>query len=414
MGREKFISVLDIGTTKNCVLVAQAESTGYQIVGYGISPSSGMKKGVVTDLNKLTQSITDIVKNAEKMCKAKLKEVNISVTGKHISTIVDKGETEISNREGKITESDIEVAIRNATNCQLPANMMILHSIPRSFTVDGIEGIENPVGMKAKRLSVDVTLIIGDVTHIQNLIIATENVGLKVKDIILQPYASGKAVLTEEEMREGVCLIDIGGGTTDVAIFKNGSLYFSFVIPVGGNHITNDLSICLNIPFNVAEFIKVEYGGCDLLKIGRGDVVRVNYRGTEMEFSKESIYEIIEARVTETFEIVKTNLYNLNLDHLIPYGIVITGGSALLRDISVVAERVFDRPVRIGYPKITDNIWKTLENPIYGTALGMLELSVSGEELEIGLFKGNLFGYILYKIKEWFSDLIEEKEEKNE
>lgn len=140
----------------------------------------------------------------------------------------------------------------------------------------------------------------------------------------------------------------------------------------------------------------------------------MNYRGTEMEFSKESIYEIIEARVTETFEIVKTNLYNLNLDHLIPYGIVITGGSALLRDISVVAERVFDRPVRIGYPKITDNIWKTLENPIYGTALGMLELSVSGEELEIGLFKGNLFGYILYKIKEWFSDLIEEKEEKNE
>jgi len=414
MGREKFISVLDIGTTKNCVLVAQAESKGYQIVGYGISPSSGMKKGVVTDLNKLTQSITDTVKNAEKMCKAKLKEVNISVTGKHISTIVNKGETEISNREGKITESDIEVAIRNATNCQLPANMMILHSIPRSFTVDGIEGIENPVGMKAKRLSVDVTLIIGDVTHIQNLIIATENVGLKVKDIILQPYASGKAVLTEEEMREGVCLIDIGGGTTDVAIFKNGSLYFSFVIPVGGNHITNDLSICLNIPFNVAEFIKVEYGGCDLLKIGRGDVVRVNYRGTEMEFSKESIYEIIEARVTETFEIVKTNLYNLNLDHLIPYGIVITGGSALLRDISVVAERVFDRPVRIGYPKITDNIWKTLENPIYGTALGMLELSVSGEELEIGLFKGNLFGYILYKIKEWFSDLIEEKEEKNE
>jgi cell division protein FtsA len=414
MGREKFISVLDIGTTKNCVLVAQVESTGYQIVGYGISPSSGMKKGVVTDLNKLTQSITDTVKNAEKMCKAKLKEVNISVTGKHISTIVNKGETEISNREGKITESDIEVAIRNATNCQLPANMMILHSIPRSFTVDGIEGIENPVGMKAKRLSVDVTLIIGDVTHIQNLIIATENVGLKVKDIILQPYASGKAVLTEEEMREGVCLIDIGGGTTDVAIFKNGSLYFSFVIPVGGNHITNDLSICLNIPFNVAEFIKVEYGGCDLLKIGRGDVVRVNYRGTEMEFSKESIYEIIEARVTETFEIVKTNLYNLNLDHLIPYGIVITGGSALLRDISVVAERVFDRPVRIGYPKITDNIWKTLENPIYGTALGMLELSVSGEELEIGLFKGNLFGYILYKIKEWFSDLIEEKEEKNE
>jgi len=414
MGKEKFISVLDIGTTKNCVLVAQTESIGYQIVGYGISPSSGMKKGVVTDLNKLTQSITGAVRNAEKMCKAKLKEASISVTGSHISTIVNKGETEVSDREGTVTESDIEVAIRNASNCQLPANMMILHSIPRSFTVDGMEGIENPIGMKGKRLLVDVTLIIGDVTHIQNLVNATENVGLKVKDIILQPYASGKAVLTEEEMKEGVCLIDIGGGTTDVAIFKNGSLYFSFVIPVGGNHITNDLSLCLNIPFNVAEFIKVEYGGCDILKVGKGDVVKVNYRGTEWEFSKESIYEIIEARVAETFEIVKANLYNLKLDYLIPYGIVITGGSALLRDISLVAERIFDRPVRIGYPKITDNIWKTLENPIYGTALGMLELTVSDEEPESGLFERNLFSYILSKIKEWFSSLMEEKEGKNE
>ncbi|MBC7319499.1 cell division protein FtsA [bacterium] len=407
MSRERFISVLDIGTTKSCVLVAQADAIRYQIVGYGIVPSFGMKKGTVTDISRLSESITNAVKNAEKMCKTKLKEVSISVTGNHIFTIVNRGETEVSNRDGIITETDVNTAIEKATNCKLPADKMILHSIPRTFTVDGIREVENPIGMRGKKLSVDVTLIVGNISHVQNLITATENAGLKVKDIILQPFASGKAVLTADEMKEGVCLIDIGGGTTDVAIFKNGSLYFSFVVPVGGNHITNDLSILLKIPFDTAEFIKVEYGGCDLLKVNRGEMVKVKFRGTEREFSKETIFEIIEARVEDIFNIVNANLHNLNFTHLVPSGIVITGGSSLLRDINMVAERVFDSPVRIGYPKAVEDIWETLRNPIYGTALGMLDLEFLNRKQEGSLIKRNLFGYILHKVKEWFLGFTE-------
>lgn len=408
MSREKFISVLDIGTTKSCVLVAQADAVRYQIVGYGIVPSFGMKKGAVTDISRLSESITNAVKNAEKMCKTRLKEVSISVTGNHIFTVVNRGETEISGKDGIITEADVNTAIDRAINCKLPADKMILHSIPRTFTVDGIREIENPIGMRGKKLTVDVTLIVGNISHIQNLITATENTGLKVKNVILQPFASGKAVLTSDEMREGVCLIDIGGGTTDVAIFKNGSLYFSFVVPVGGNHITNDLSILLKIPFDTAEFIKVEYGGCNLLNVDRGEVVRVKSRGTEREFSKETIFEIIEARVEDIFSIVNANLHNLNFTHLIPSGIVITGGSSLLRDISMVAERVFDSPVRIGYPKAVEDIWETLRNPIYGTALGMLDLEFLNRKKEGSLIKRNLLNYMLSKVKEWFLGFTEE------
>ncbi|MGC8971760.1 MAG: cell division protein FtsA [bacterium] len=414
MGKERLVSVLDIGTTKICVLVAQMEPKGYQIVGYDITPSSGMKKGAVTDLTKLSESITNAVKNAEKMCKAKLREVSIGVTGDHIFTVVSRGEVEISNRDGIITEYDVKSAIKNASNCKLPSDRIILHSIPRSFVVDGIKEIENPIGMKGKKLSVDTTIIVGNVSHIQNLVKATENAGLKVKDIILQPYASGKATLTKEEMKDGVCLIDIGGGTTDVAIFKNGSLYFSFVVPAGGNHITNDLSILLKLPFDTAEFVKVEYGGCDLLKVDKRETIRVRFKGLERDLSKETIFEIIEARVEDIFNIVNANLYNLNLSYLIPSGVVLTGGSALLKDISSVAERVFESPVRIGYPRTVEDIWETLRNPIYGTALGMLELVASNKNREDMISEKNLFKHISFKIREWFLGLIEEKEESSE
>lgn len=408
MSRERLISVLDIGTTKSCVLVAQADATGYQIVGYGMAPSFGMKKGVVTDINRLSESITNAVINAEKMCKAKLKEVSISVTGHHIFTIINRGEIEITNRDGIITDADIDKAIERAVNCRLPSDKMILHSIPRGFTVDGMREVENPVGMKGKRLGADVTLIVGDISHIQNLITATENAGLKVRNVILQPYASGKAVLTPEETKEGICLIDIGGGTTDVAIFRDGKLYFSFVVPVGGNHITNDLSILLKIPFDTAEFIKVEYGGCDLLKSNKGETIIVKFKGVDREFSKETIFEIINARIEDIFNIVSANLYSLKFGHLIPSGVVITGGTSLLKDIGTVAERFFDSPVRIGYPKVAEDIWETLRNPIYGTALGMLDLEFLNRRQEGGLIKRNLFGYILHKVKEWFLGFNEE------
>jgi len=409
MSKSTLISVLDVGTTKSCILVSQVDNEGYHIVGYGISPSSGMKKGTVVDIDKVSESISNALQNAEKICESKIKEITIGVTGEHIYSVVNRGEIEITSENKIISESDIEKVIKRAGNYGLPRDKELLHTIPRYYIVDGIRNIDNPIGMRGEKLGVEATLVIGNMSHIQNLITATENAGLKVKNIMLQPYASGKAVLTEKETAEGVCLIDIGGGTTDVAVFKDGALYSTFVVPVGGNHITNDLSLVLNLSFDEAEKLKIEYGGCDLLKVNRDEMINVSSKGKERQFSKQLVFEIIEARVMELFSYVNALLHKLDLTLTIPSGIVITGGTSLLKDIDVVAEREFGIPVRIGYPRDLDNIWETLNSPVYGTALGLLRLEIS--EMSTGKAepdKGNLFNYLVSKVKRWFQGLFEE------
>lgn len=406
MNREDLISVLDIGTTKNCILVSQKDKMGYQIVGFGISPSLGMKKGTVTDINKLTSSMLNTIRSAEKMCGIKLKSVSIGITGEHINSIVNRAEVEVSSKDGVITRKDINRAIKAASSYDSLEDKQLLHTIPRKFSVDSINDIENPVGMKGTKLGVEVTLVIGDLAQIQNMVIATQNTGVKVKDIILQPYASGQAVLTEEEMESGVCLIDIGGGTTDVAVFKDGILYSTFVVPVGGNHITNDLSVALNLPFSEAERIKIDYGNCDLLSIEKDETVSIRYKNKLKQISTELICEVVEVRVRELFSYINALLYKFNLSHLFPTGIVITGGSALLKGIEIVAQREFRIPVRIGFPQESNQTWKMLNSPAYATVLGLLKLENQGEPYREFIEK-NALVYILSKIKSWFSRLVE-------
>ncbi|MGB9681746.1 MAG: cell division protein FtsA [bacterium] len=408
MRREELVSVLDIGTTKNCILVSQKEEDGYQIIGFGISPSFGMKKGTVTDIKKLTGSILNTLKNAEKMCGAKLKDVSIGITGEHVNSIVSKVEVDVSGKDGIITPKDIKRAIESASRYEMPEGKQILHTIPRRFSVDSIDEVENPVGMKGKRLGLEATIVIGDLTQIENMVMATQGTGLKVTDVVLQPYASGHAVLTGEEMTSGVCLIDIGGGTTDVAIFKGGVLYSTFVVPVGGNHITNDLSVALNLPFNEAERVKIEYGNCDLLSIERDEGIEIKYKDKPRQVSLQLISEVIEVRVRELFSYVNVLLYKSNLFHLFPAGIVITGGSALLKGIDVTAQREFGTSVRIGFPQEANQTWKMLNNPAYATVLGLLRLENRDDPYRKVTEKGNLPISILNKIKSWFSRLVEQ------
>jgi len=406
MNKEDLISVLDIGTTKNCVLVSQKDEGGYQIVGFGISQSLGMKKGTVTDINKLTSSISNTIKNAEKMCGTKLKSVSIGITGEHINSVVNRAEVEVSSKDRVITKRDINRVIESASNYEALEDKQILHTVPRKFSVDSIDDVENPLGMKGTKLGVEVTLVIGNLTQIQNMVIATQNAGLKVKDIILQPYASGQAVLAEEEMESGVCLVDIGGGTTDIAIFKDGVLYSTFVVPVGGNHITNDLSVALSLPFSEAERIKIEYGTCDLLSIERDETINIKYKDKKKQISKQLVCEVIEVRVRELFSYINALLYKSNLYHLFPAGIVITGGSALLKGIDTVALREFGIPVRVGFPKESSKTWKMLNNPAYATVLGLLKLE-NKENTYKEVTEKNTFVHILSKIKSWFSSLFE-------
>lgn len=409
MSRSELLSVLDIGTTKTCILVSQVDKNEYQIVGYGISPSFGMQKGTVIDIEKVSKSISSALQNAVKMCDSKIKEVSIGVTGEHIYSTVNVSEIDVSSKNGVISESDINRAIKKVGEYKLPEGRELLHIIPRHYIVDGVRNIDNPLGMKGKKLGVEATVVIGNLTQIQNLVTATENAGLRVRNIILQPYASGKAVLSEKEMEEGVCLIDIGGGTTDVAVFKDGNLYSTFVIPVGGNHITNDLALILNLSSSEAEMLKIQYGGCDLLKVDKNETVKVISKGKERQFPRELIFEIIEARVSELFLYANTLLHKFNLELMIPSGIVITGGTSLLKDIDIIAEREFGLPVRIGYPRNLGDMWESLNSPIYGTVLGLLKLEISERYSSKTEFdKGGLFNFLASKVKSWFLGLFEE------
>lgn len=409
MSKSELISVLDIGTTKSCILVSQIDEEGYHIVGYGVSPSSGMRKGTVVDIKKVSQSVFNALQKAEEICDSKIKEISIGVTGEHIYSVVNRGEVEITSKDKIISELDVNRVIKEASNYGLPKDKELLHTIPRYYIVDDIKNVDNPIGMKGKRLGVEATLVIGSLGHIQNLVSAVEGAGLKVKDIILQPYASGKAVLTEKEMMEGVCLIDIGGGTTDVAVFKDGALYSTFVVPVGGNHITNDLSLVLNLPFDEAEKLKIEQGGCDLLNVDSNEIISLKIKEKERQFPKQLIFEIIEARVSELFLYINALFHKLDLILMIPSGIVITGGTSLLRGIEVVAKREFNMPVRIGYPIDLSDIWETLNNPIFGTVLGLLKLEISETNIEKERLNiNNLFGYLTSKVKRWFIKLFED------
>jgi len=407
MKREDLISVLDIGTTKNCILVSQKDGSGYQIIGFGISPSFGMKKGTVTDVNKLSGSILNTLRNAEKMCGTRLRDVSIGITGEHINSIINRVEVDVSGKDGIITAKDVRKAIEVASRYDIPEKKQILHTIPRRFSVDSIDEVENPIGMKGLKLGLEATLVMGDLAQIQNMVIATQNAGLKVIDIVLQPYASGQAVLTEEEMSSGVCLIDIGGGTTDVAIFKDGVLYSTIIVPVGGNHITNDLSVALSLPFNDAERIKIEYGNCDLLSIGGDETIELKYKDKPRQISVQLISEVIEVRVRELFSYIDALLYKSNLFHLFPSGIVITGGSALLKGIDTLAQREFGTSVRIGFPQESSDTWKMLNNPAYATVLGLLKIENREDPYREVPERGNFAVSLLNRIKSWFTHLME-------
>lgn len=376
MSTKSVIVALDIGTTKVCTLIANKTSKNIEILGVGSHPSNGLKKGSVVNIEKTVESIRSSIQEAKLMAGIEeLESATVGIAGNHIYCFNSSGVVPVKNKE--ITQGDVDRVIEAAKAVLIPSDREILHVIPQEFKVDNTAGIKDPVGMCGSRLEVNVHIVTGKTPLIQNLIKCVEQAGLDANSIILQPIASSRSVLSVEEKELGVVLIDIGGGTTDVAVWKDGSLIHSQIIPLGGNHFTNDLAVALKIPHNEAEKIKLTYGTVlNQAQLNETYLTIQGLSGTRArEVSIGYIAEVLGARAEELFNVVKEMILEKNLQEGITGGFVLTGGAALMRNLPEMAEYILEKPVKLGYPQAFGGMTSAMQHPKFSTVLGLLQES---------------------------------------
>lgn len=387
--QENIIVGLDLGTTKVCAIVGETKEDGrVDIIGIGISPSHGLKKGVVVNIDSTVESIKKAVSEAELMAGLQIDSVYVGISGSHIKGINSRGVVAIKNKE--VGPADVARVIDAARAVNIPMDQQILHVLPQEFIIDDQDGIKDPLGMFGVRLEAKVHIITGAVTSIQNIIKSCSRAGLRVNDLVLQPLASSNAVLTQEERDLGVVVVDIGGGTTDTALFLEGSLWHTEVLPIGGNHLTNDIAIGLRTPASEAEKIKIKYG-CALSALVKSeetlDVPSVGGRPPRL-LSRQILSEIIEPRVEELFGMVQQRLKKTGFEDMFASGIVLTGGTALMEGIQEAAERFLDLPIRRGTPRNIGGLMDVVNSPIYATGVGLVLYGCENQETAPRRFKG--------------------------
>jgi cell division protein FtsA len=373
---------IDVGTTKVVTLVAEAAEDQLNILGVGLTPSKGLKKGIVVNVDEAVTSIVTSVEKAERLSGYRIGSAYVGVAGGHIQSLNSRGVVAISRADREITPADLARALDAARAIAVPTQREIIHVIPRSYIVDGQEGIRDPVGLSGFRLEVEAHIVTGAVTAIQNLIKCVQRAGVEIDDLVLQPLASSEAVLTPAEKEMGVMLVDCGGGTTDAAIFIDGSIWHTVVLPVGGNHITNDIAIVLRTPFDVAEYLKIRHGqarasleaASQESKEGEDDTIAVeSFTGSKKRtVSRTLLHQVIEARVQEIFQMLRAEVRRVGYDGLLPAGVVLTGGTALLPGIEEVARDVLNMPVRIGVPTGLGGLADAIDTPAYATCVGLV------------------------------------------
>src|SRR5512135_3373876 len=369
---KNLVVALDIGTSKIACIVAEIRPEGtLEVIGAGMHESSGMKKGMVVNIDATVGSIQRALEEAELMADCKIHEVYTGIAGSHIRSINSRGMVKIKEKE--VAGPDIERVIETASSISLPSDQQILHILEQEFSIDGQDGIKKPLGMSGMRLDVEVHIISGAVSAVQNIMKCIHRCGLEVNELILQPLASSKAVLEEDEKELGVCLIDIGGGTTDVAVFTGGAIRHTAVIPIAGDQITNDIAMALRTPTKDAEDIKIKYG-CALRQLA-GDapieVPGVGERGPRM-LSRQTLAEVIEPRVEELYSLVQAELRRSGFEDLLSSGIVVTGGSAAMQGMVELGEEIFHMPVRLGLPHYVGGLADVVKTPRYSTGVGLL------------------------------------------
>ncbi len=400
---------LDIGTTKICALVGKIQGDdSLEIIGIGTHPSYGLRKGVVIDIEDTVKSIEKAIEKAEDAAGCEIDAVYVGIAGGHIKSFNSEGAIPLKHKE--ITEKDIERVIDAASAIAIPMDREIIQTVVQEYVVDDQDGISNPVGMSGVRLGARVHLITAAVTSAQNIIKCANRAGLDVCDIILQAIASSDAVLTEEEKKGNVILIDFGGGTTDMAVFAKGAIRHTSVLPLGGNNLTYDLSIGLKTSEKEAEEIKKRYGcGCISL-VPEDELVDILEFANQRRRSihKRKIAEILEPRVEEIFSLLYDDLRRSDIDADLNCGVVITGGSSNLEGIIEIAERVFNVPARIGYPKDVKGISDIVKQPMYATAMGLVLYGAkeSGKKRKFRIRDSNIFVRIMNTMKKWFSEVF--------
>jgi len=397
LGKQNLIVGLDIGTTKIAVIISELEESGPpRIVGMGTSRSEGLKRGVVINLEKTVESITKALEDAEMMAGVKVNSVFAGIAGDHIRSINSRGVIALSGSRSEISPRDVERVINAARAVALPMDREIIHVLPQEYTVDDQSGIKDPIGMSGVRLEAEVHIVTGAVTSAQNIYRSVKKAGLEVCDLVLQPLASSYALLSPEEEELGVALIDLGGGTTDIAIFHDGSIRHTAVIGLGGNNVTNDIAIGLRTPVEQAEEIKKSYGCALSGLVDSDEMIKVpGVGGREpKEISRGVLAAIIEPRAEEIFSLVLREIKKTNYSDLLVAGVVLTGGGSLMEGMIELAEQIFDMPVKKGIPQGFSGLVDLVSTPIHSTGVGLILYGL--EQLKEGKSKGGS------KEKSWF------------
>ncbi len=394
---------LDIGTSKIVTLVAEVTPEGsINILGMGSAPSRGLKKGVVVNIETTVAAIQRSLEEAELMANCKISQVYAGISGSHVRSLNSHGMVPIRDRE--VTHADIERVIETARAVNISTDQQILHVLPQEFIIDGQEGVREPQGMSGVRLEVKVHIVTGEVSAAQNIVKCVRRCGLEVKDLILQPLASSLAVLNEDEKDLGVCLVDIGGGTTDIAVFTRGAIQHTAVIPIAGDQITNDIAMTLRTPTREAEDLKIQHGVA-LRQIAPRDMIEVpgiGERGPRM-LSIQTLSEVIEPRVEELYSLIQAELRRSGFEEQISSGLVLTGGSSSMKGMVELAEEVFHMPVRLGVPEYVGGLSERVRSPRYATSVGLLLAGLEKHALDQATrLQGAGFKQVFERMKAWF------------
>jgi len=405
---------IDLGTTKISAIIAEVgDDDDVQVVGVGMTPSRGMRRGVVVNIDKTTEAIAQAIDQAEQMAGVKVSEVYVGIAGDHIRSINSRGVIAVArgttvSYTNVITRNDVERVIDAARAVALPMDREVLHVLPQEFSVDDETGIHEPVGMTGLRLEADVHIITGAIASAQNIYRCVRNAGVHLRGLVLEPLASSYAVLSEEEKDLGVALLDLGGGTTDIAVFYDGSIRHTSVIGFGGTNVTRDIATVLNISIEQAEKIKISHGGV-LPPVGDKKPIIVESVGdrVEREVDPKELNEIIRARMEEVFDMVLRELKRVDCMSLLGSGVVITGGGSQLKNTVMLAEEVLRKQVRSGVPRGLNGLAETVHNPAHATGVGLILYGLqNGGDLGFDGDETAVFGKILKLFKSWFKGLM--------
>ena len=366
------IAAIDVGTTKVCSVMGDIdEKNNVRILGVGVSVSQGLTKGIVNNLNEARESIRESVHKAERTAGYKMESACVGVTGRHITSVNNTGAIAIARNDRLVRPEDLKRVLEVAKSVEIPTDQKVLHVIPRAFTVDGQNGVKNPVGMHGFRLDVETHIIMAAATSVQNLTKCIRGIGIEIDDLILEPLAAAEAVLEPEEKLDGVMMADIGGSTTDIAVFKDNSVCFTSVLPIGGYQISRDISIGLGLTFEAAEELKKKFGDVTPWQ-GEAPEEDKELNFGQHTISSHDLSEIIRARVEELVRLIVMELPEKDLAHFIPSGLVLTGGGANLGGLAKLSQDIVHFPVRIGIPPALPGVSETLCDPAYATSLGLM------------------------------------------